>query len=384
VGSLDEPGKPGKVIAQAHSNVVYAQGHLLYLRENTLMAQPFDADRLETKGEAVPLAEGVAIFTQPARAAGFTVSAGGLLVYQSGVVGVQYRLVWKDRQGKTLGNLGEIRGQFVGIALSPDGKRLAAAIRDRSGSLDIWIYDTARSIPTRFTFDPANDVVPVWSPDGTTLYFGSNRRGAVDLFRKASNGTGAEDLLLSDSANKFPRSVSPDGKLLLYQEQGGKAGTDLWVLPLTPAQSGEKPQPRVFLRTPFNEARGQFSPDGQWVAYASDESEQNEVYAAPFPGPGGKRQISSGGATDPRWRRDGKELFYTTPGGQLMAAEIATRSGTLEVGRVQKLFDGLTIPNIGNTYDVSAEGQKFLVVEGGETAPRPLTLLQNWPASLRK
>ena len=254
---------------------------------------------------------------------------------------------------------------------------------DRSGDPDLWIYDAARGIPTRFTFDPKDDREPVWSPDGSTLYFSSNRKGAFDLFRKASNGAGTEELLLADSANKTPTSVSPDGKLLLYGRSGEKTLNDLWVLPLTPAQGGGKPEPRVFLQTPFAEQRGQFSPDGQWVVYQSNESGPNQVYAAPFPGPGGKRQISSGGGVNPRWRRDGKEIFYVTPDGQLMAAEVAERNGTLEVGRVQKLFDGI-VTTRGIAYDVSADGQKFLVVDDGVAAARPLTLLQNWTASLRK
>jgi Tol biopolymer transport system component len=269
--------------------------------------------------------------------------------------------------------------------LSPDGKSAVTSITDRSGNEDLWIYDTARGIPTRFTFDPRNDRQPAWSPDGNTLYFSSNRKGAYALFRKASNGAGTEELLLGDSINKSPLSVSPDGKLLLYVQQGEKTLSDLWVLRLT--QQGGKPEPRVFLQTPFNEPGGQFSPDGQWVAYASYESGQYQVYAAPFPGPGGKRQISSGGGNFPHWKRDGKAIFYVTLDGQLMVAEVAARptsnSATLEVGRVQKLFDGIIITR-GLNYDVSADGQKFLVVDDGVATARPLTLLQNWPASLRK
>jgi eukaryotic-like serine/threonine-protein kinase len=392
VGSLDEPGKLGKVVAQAHSNVVYAQGHLLYLREDTLMAQPFDADRLVTTGEAAPLAEGVPTFRQPSRGAGFTVSANGVLLYQSGVAGSRPRLVWKDRQGKVLGNLGEPSGRIYDTVLSPDGKSLAVSLRESSRinlPSDIWIYDIARGIPTRFTFDPALDGSPVWSPDGSTLYFESSRRGAPDLFRKTSNGAGAEELLLGDAIAKIPTSASPDGKLLLFERRGEQTGTDLWVLPLTPGPSGGKPEPRVFLGTPFYEGQGQFSPDGRWVAYVSNESGPNEVYTAPFPGPGGKRQISSGGGVLPRWRRDGKEIFYLTPGGQLMAVEVAGHNGTLEIGVAQKLFEGVGGNNAGNQtgnlgYDVTADGRKFLVVDDGIIASRPLTLLQNWTAVLRK
>jgi Tol biopolymer transport system component len=246
---------------------------------------------------------------------------------------------------------------------------------------DIWVYDTARGIRTRFTFNPGMALSPVWSPDGDTIYYSSG----LSLFRKASNGASSEELLMSDSAEAslFPTSLSPDGKALLYFKIGERTNDDLWVLPVAPAQPGGKPEPRVFLQTPFNEIGGHFSPDGNWVAYYSDESGVFEVYAAPYPGPGGKRQISSGGGRYPRWRRDGKELFYVTPAGDLMAAEVAARNGTLEIGRVQKLFEGI-IQSEG-TYAVSADGQKFVVVEyTGATNPHPLTLVENWPAALRK
>ncbi len=154
-------------------------------------------------------------------------------------------------------------------------------------------------------------------------------------------------------------------------------------MPLTPGQGGRKPEPQVFLQTPFSELNGSFSPDGKWVAYESNESGQFQVYAAPFPGPGGKRQIPSSGRGFARWKRDGREIFYVTQDGQLMAAEVAVRNGTLEVGRVQKLFDGIVTAR-GFAYDVSADGRKFIVVDEDATAARPLTLLQNWPAALRK
>ncbi len=379
VGSLDEPGKPGKLVAQASSTVAYALGHLLYLREGTLVAQPFDPNRLETKGEAVPIAEVVPTVMQPSRPAVYSVSASGLLVYQSGAAVASHSILWKDRQGKTLGTLGESIGEIDGMTLSPDGKRLAARILDLTSNYDIWVFDTARGIPTRFTFDPAIDRFPVWSPDGNTLYFASSRRGQYDIFRKPSNGGSNEELVLGDASSKRPDSVSPDGKLLLYEAQDAKTLTDIWVLPIAPGQPAGKAEPHVFLRTPFNEGYSQFSPDGRWVAYSSDESGQNEVYVAPFPGPGAKLQISSGGAGLPRWRRDGKELFYLTADRQLMAAEVTISNGTLEVRRVQKLFGG-----VSRGYDVSADGQKFVAPDDSIASSPPLTLLQNWPAVLRK
>jgi Tol biopolymer transport system component len=304
-----------------------------------------------------------------------------LLTFLSGTNGEQAQLLWKDRFGKVLGNLGERIPIIGNVAISPDQKSVAVGF----GTVqDLWIYDAARGLPTRFTFDPAIDREPVWSPDGKTLYFVSARgKGNFNVYRKASNGTGAEELLLEDAVDKSPTSFSPDGRLLLYSRNDPKTASDIWVLPLTQEAGGAKPEPRVFLQTPFNEARPQFSPDGQWVTYESNDSGQREVYAAPFPGPGGKRQISSGGGVKPRWRKDGEEIFYHTEEGQLMAAEVIARNGTLEVGKVQKLFDG--IGNIrGYLYDVSADGQRFLVADEGAATARPLTLLQNWTATLRK
>ncbi len=345
------------------------------------MAQPFDPNKLETKGDAVPIAEGVPTVMQPSRPAVYSVSASGLLVYQSGAGVAQHAILWKDRQGKTLGTLGESTGEIDGMTLSPDGKRLAARILDPTSNYDIWVFDTARGIPTRFTFDQAIDRFPVWSADGNTLYFASSRRGQYDIFRKPSNGGSSEELLLGSASSKRPESVSPDGKLLLYTAIDQKTSADIWVLPIAPGQAGKKAEPQVFRRTAFNESDAQFSPDGHWVAYSSDESGQNEVYVAPFPGPGGKVQISSGGAGLPRWRRDGKELFYATLDRQLMSAEVTLGNGTLEIRGVQNLLGGTKI--IAG-YDVSADGQKFVVLDDTATPSAPLTLLQNWPAALRK
>ena len=383
VGSLDEPGKPGKLVAQAHSSAVYAQGHLLYLRESTLMAQPFDVTRLQTTGEASPVAENIPTFTNPSRMPGFAVSPGGLLVYATGAVGGQSQLVWKDRQGHAVGNLGGPTDSVGNIAISPDGKRVAVSRFATGNSGDLWIYDVARGIPTRFTFDPNADREPVWSPDGNTIFFQSNRNGQYEIFRKASNGTGTEELFLGGGGASNASSVSSDGKLLLFHQTSNKTASDIWTVPLSGAPGSAKPEPKLFLQTPFSEARGQFSPDGKWILYQSDESNQTQIYAAPFPGPGGKRQISAKGGINARWRHDGKEVFYVTPQGELMAVEVAERNGTLELGKTEKLFDGIIISR-GILYDVTADGQKFLIADDGVAAARPLTLVQNWTGSLRK
>jgi len=389
VSSLDAPSEPGKRVSLANSPAAYSQGHLLYLRGNTLMAQPFNTTRLETTGEALPLAENIPTFTTGSRIPGFAVSASGLLVYQTGGAGTEKRVVWKDRQGNVLSKLGELHTLEGQVRLSPDFKRAVVTDYDRAGgNQDLWIYDIDRAVPTRLTFDPGRDVYPAWSPDGATLYFSSDRNGSFSLFSKPSNGTGTEGLIVAGDTATFPTSVSPDRNWLLFERSKKDTGVDLWILPLTQAPGGAKTEPRPFLETPFWERGGQFSPDGRWVAYTSNESGQSRVFAAPFPGPGGKQPISLEGGMFPRWRRDGKEIFYASPDGQLMAAEIVARNGTLDVGKAQGLFNVVTSSagiGGGMTYDVSADGQKFLVVDDGASdKARPLTLVQNWTALLRK
>ncbi len=373
VGSLDDPGKPGKVVVDARY-AIYAQGNLLYLRERALMAQPFDLNRLERRGNFVSLLASMS----PSSVAEFTSSVGGILAYRQ-ALDIQSRLAWKDRQGKALASLGEPNSGIKQLVLAPDGKHVAVAIHDEARE-DIWIYDAVRGNPIRFTFNSA--FFPVWSPDGGTLYFASQRRGSRSLFRQASNGAGSAELLSGDSINYLPIGISPDGKaLLLKRDIAGTDRTDFWQLPLSQNGSREKPEPVALLHTSFDLNAGQISPDGHWLAYDSNESGKYEIYTAPMSGSGGKRQISSGGgARSPRWRRDGKELFYVTYDGQLMAVEVATRNGALESGGAQKLFAG---GRFG--YDVSADGQRFLVIEDDDAAAsHPLTLLQNWPALLKK
>jgi serine/threonine protein kinase len=390
VASIDEPGKPGKVVAQVHSNAVYAQGHLLYLRERTLMAQPFETQRFETSGEAVPIAEGIPTFQSPSRAAGFTVSAGGLLVYTSSATSGIARLVWKDRQGNTAGTLGEIKGGMAEPALSRDGKHLAFPMQDTTSNNaagNLWIFDMERGIPTRFTFDQGADRNPVWSPDGSTIYFDSARNGNRNLYRKASNGSASEEVVMSNGGLKRADDISPDGQLLMYEDTGRSASpkADIWVTPIVTAKAGEKSEPRVFLSANFPVLSGVFRPDGHWVAYLSGDELGNktELYIAPFPGPGGKRQVSSGGARFPQWRRDGKELFYQSDSNELMAAEVIDKNGVLEIGKTQNLFGGLN--RSPRSWTVSADGQKFVVYErAGSDATQPLTLVQNWTAGIRK
>jgi Tol biopolymer transport system component len=391
VASIDEPGKPGTVVAQVHSNAMYAQGHLLYLRDRTLMAQPFDPQRFETTGEAVPIADGIPTFNSPSRPAGFTVSATGLLVYTSSPASGPSRLVWKDRHGQTVGTLGEINGDAVDPALSPDGRHLAIATRSNADNLaasDLWIVDTETGIPTRFTFGTGVNRNPVWSPDGRTIYFTSNRDGKLDVYRKTSNGAAQEEVVVSSGGTKIATSISPDGQLLMYSDAERLTITRpraIWVAPLASARAETKAEPRVLVQEGNPQAGVFRPPDGHWVAYFAGDGDLAQVFIVPFPGPGGRRQVSSGGigGVRPQWRHDGKELFYQTTAGELMAAEVTENGGVLEIGKTQKLFDGL--PQNVRAWTASADGQKVLVVEGsGNESARPLTLVQNWTAGIRK
>jgi serine/threonine protein kinase/Tol biopolymer transport system component len=375
IGSIDAK-EESKVVVEASSNAVYAQGYLLYLRESTLMAQPFDCKRLVTSGDAVPVAEQVQ--HNPGILLGvFSVSENGLLAYQAGAEGS--RLVWFDRSGKQVSTLGD-PGIINRLHLSPNRKSVAISSLDpATRNSDIWLYDVTRGLRTRFTFDPAAENEAIWSPDGRSIAFNSNRKGHSDIYQKASSGEGAEELLYADNLDKAPTSWSPDGKFLLYYSSGDpKTGQDIWVLPLT----GER-KPFAFVRTNSNEIHAQFSPDGHWIAYQSDE-----IYVAPFPGPEGapvsKRQISTGGGAQARWRRDGKEIFYIAQDNRLMAAEVSIKGATLEIGAVRPLFGPLST-GAGYQYDVSADGQRFLAVVALEQpAADSLTLVQNWKVGLKK
>jgi eukaryotic-like serine/threonine-protein kinase len=387
VASLDSNGSAGgkdsKIVLTNDFNAVYSEGYLLFLHEGTLMAQAFDLKRLATTAAAMPIAEKVEDVAL--RRGVYSVSNNGLLAYRTGSSTGSAQLAWIGRDGKPIGKLGD-PAELNGVHLSWDRRSASVAIRDRvRGDQDIWLYDVLRpGIKTRFSFDPADDRESAWSPDGRTVVFNSNRKKHFDLYRKASNSVGAEELLYADEIDKYPTSFSPDGKFLLYYTNGDpKNKSDLLVLPL----AGDKPgKPFPFLQTPFNEGEGKFSPgDGRWIAYSSDESQRDEIYVAPFPGPGGKKQISTAGGRNPIWRSDGKEIFYIAPDNLLMAAEVNAKGSVLDVGAPRPLFGPISIAN-GNRFDVSADGKSFLVrtVPAQTSSGEPLTLVQNWTTRLKK
>jgi len=256
-----------------------------------------------------------------------------------------------------------------------------AAGYSATSDTDIWLVDAARGVTTRFTFDPAIDGWFVWSPDGSRVAFDSNRKGVYNFYWKLSSGAGADELLLESDQAKGPNDWSPDGRFLLFRSLFPETGWDLWALPMF----GDK-KPFPFLKTPFEERDGQFSPDGKWIAYQSNESGRFEIYAQPFPGPGGKFQISSNGGAQPRWDKNGKEIFYVSLDSKVMAApvKLSPDGQSLETGTPAALFPvHIAVGPLPGTYKqqyaVSSDGQRFLVnVSVDEGAASPITLICNW------
>ena len=393
LASLDSSER--KLLLKADATpVLYSAGHLLFLRERTLMAQPFDLRRLELAGEAFPIAEEIQTNGTNPNAV-FSASENGTLAYLTGTEGGTSQLLWFDRSGKQIGALGE-PAVYNNVALSPDGRRASVSVLEGSNR-DLWIFDVARGLRSRLTFDPAIEADSVWSPDGSRLIFNSNRKGLYDLYQRAADGSGVDELLYEDAVgSKFPMSWSADGRFILYSTGVATAGTgsDVFALPLSgdpsagslrgSGQAGQVRKPVPFIQGRFNEFGGQLSPDGRWVAYRSNESGTNEIYVAPYPGPGGKRQVSTAGGTSPRWRRDGTEIFYLSPNRQLMAAAVNGKGAGFEVGDVKPLFQTRT-PLINNPYDVAPDGQRFLINTLPEQmASAPITVVVNWTAGLQK
>ncbi len=336
------------------------------------MAQAFDAKRLELAGEAFPAAEHVG----SNRARGdFGVSANRTLVYRTG--GGDWRLEWFDREGKSLGVAGPA-SQSSTPAVSPDGKQVAVDRIDSQagGNQDIWLLDQARGTSTRFTINPAREASPVWSPDGVWVAFASDRDGPFNIYRKPASGAGDEEALLKSNISQHPTDWSRDGRFLLYTATDPKTRNDLWVLPL----DGDR-KPRPYLQGPFNETQGQFSPDGRWVAYTSTESGRPEVYVQPFPASGGKWQVSTVGGLQPRWRGDGKELFYIGLDRKLMAVDVKT-AAKFEMGIPRALFNvRVTLTaTTGTRYAAAADGKRFLMITAGdeESDSSPFHVVLNW------
>ena len=352
-------------------------GYVLFEREGTAFAQLLDTRRLELSGEAVPVPFNIGGFGSA------SASSNGSLAYLtrrpgSAVPGM--RPTWFDRTGKVLGVVAD-PGQYDSIDLAPDGTRLSVSLQNSNGG--IWLYDLARGGKSRFTFGSERDVIGVWSPDGARIVFSSLRDGPVNLYWKLSNGAGVDQLLLKSDAPKWVNDWSRDGRFILYSTGVGSANLDLWVLPM----DGDR-KPRPYLQTSFNKKQGQFSPDSRFVAYASDETGNLEIYVQPFPeASGGKWMISQNGGVEPRWSRDGKELFYFS-GRTLMSVEVETNPA-FKAGAPKALFDapieaGYT--NDGHRWQIAPDGKRFLAlaITPGENLSTLITVALNWEAGLKK
>ncbi len=398
--SLD--GKENRRILADASSAVFAPaapgervGQLLFLREGNVMAQPFDAEKLQSSGEVFPVAEGVGL-ANANNYAPVTVSNNGVLLYWTGGVGGaanNFQLVWYDRSGKAVETVGP-SGNIILPALSPDGKTVAFSKQGGGAAdRDIWLRDLVRGNERRLTTDAATNVTPFWSPNGEQIVFRSSLGSKPDLHMRASSGSGQDEVLLSTPNNTVVDQWSRDGRFIVYSEIDPKTKWDLWYLPI--GEDGKASgKPMVFLHSEFNETHGQLSPDSRWMAYTSDVSGQSEVYVQPFPSADNEIRISTAGGEQPRWRADGKELFYLGTDGKMTSVAITTLAGSkpvLKAGAPVPMFDARSsiLSRRGGTvfnYDVAADGKLFLVSATGAAAASigsgtpPLTVRVNWNA----
>jgi len=372
--SLANPKETIRLVS-ADSSGLYADGHLLWLRGSTLMAQRLDGDRLQLSGEPTPVAV-------PAGATGFgyltAAAERGVLFYATPFGGRQF--IWFDHAGKPAGTLGQ-PGSVLMFRLSPDGRRVLSRRRSEGG-FNFWIMDVLHAAWTQFTFLGAPGASPIWSPDGRQVMFQAG--SPQNLFRKSSDGAGTEERVTASPNPQIPEDWSRDGRLVLYEERAPDSKWDLWVMPVGPEGKPEPAKARLYLRTRFNEVSGRFSPEPnpRWVAYQSDESGRHEVYLQAYPGPHGKRQISSGGGLYPEWSPSGRDLYYLTPESKLMAVSVKLDANSVQPSAPRELF---AIPSdlFLQPYAVAPDGIRFLVLAAGSQRSQPLEVIVNWPALLK-
>ena len=379
--SLD--GGPAKRLLTADSQAEYTPpGYLLFVRQGALYAQRFDARTGITSGEPTQVPVGGGIYPDVNGYASFSAADNGVLAYRTGRQALTTQLTWYDRAGRLIERAGQ-PGAYRNPKLSPDGERVALEVVDPQGhNQDIWILELPRGMLSRLTFDPHNDIYPVWSPDSSRIAFGSDRdAGKFAIYEKQANGSTGEQLVLqSGNETAAPYSWSPDGRFIIFRSLMS-GFFSLGVLTV-----GDKAQARVRDPSPFNQTEGQVSSDGRWIAYHSNESGRYEVYVQTFPSRGGKWQISTDGGSHPAWRGDGRELYYYSRDGQLMAVPISSNARSLQAGPATPLFNirMLNGPNVSGgfrmQYDVASDGNRFLINVPIDDAAPAITLVLNWTA----
>jgi eukaryotic-like serine/threonine-protein kinase len=385
IGVLDLQTGRRKILIRGGVDARYVDtGHLVYATAGGLRAVGFDLGRLEVTGTPVPVGEDVIV--APTGAANFVLAGNGTLVYVPvGESGSRRRqLVWVDRNGREE-PLGAPPRAFASPRISPDGTRVAVDSYDQEN--DIWVWDLTRKTLARLTLDPGIDRFPVWTPDGRRIVFSSNRDGVMNLYWQAADNTGMAERLTTSAGAQLTSAVSPDGSRLLFAEVRPKTGLDVMMLGLTPtpAGAGTRP-PEPLIETMFGEIDSRVSPNGRWVAYQSNESGMPQIYVRPFPNvDAGRWQASTNGGTRPVWARNGRELFYQT-NGALMAVTVRTTDAIFSAGNPMKLFDvapyyfGIA----GQTFDVSADGQKFLMIKNAAASESPgLIVVEHWTEELK-
>ena len=368
-----------------------SSGHLVYAREATLFAARFDEDRLEMQSQPAPVLEGIASSGASTGNGGtqLAFSTNGTLAYLPGQShGVVMRMARADRTG-TATPLAAEPGLYFEPRLSPDGRRVAFQVVTTVTS-DIWVHDLERATTSRLTFEGDFNGQPVWTPDGQRIAFVSDREDSVrNIYWTRSDGAGQAERLTTSKSLQYTGSFSPGGKLLAFDQVNPDAGSneDIWILPL----EGER-KPTPFLTTPAVEVSPSFSPDGRWIAYMSNESGRMEIYVRPYPGPGGKWQVSTSGGILPHWTKGGRELIYTEDPARnrFLAVPVSPQGDTFQAGKPELLFEG-NFQWLGDNphFDVSRDGKQFIVFQGegpaaDQTDLSHLTFIFNWFDQVRR
>ncbi len=373
----DLDGGAPQVIMKLPNMAQYASGHLLFMNQQTLMAQPFDAATGTLGGTPVPVAEDVMIIQGAAKGA-FAASDEGTLIFLRGKAEIDASLSWLDRKGNETGVVGD-RGDYSSAVLSPDGRRAVLTVTDRAaGTDDLWIMEIERNFRTRLTNNPADEAYPVWRPDGKAVYFVSDRSGKFNVYSKEIGGTGEADLVLEAPAAILLWACSPDGTTLLYSTSGEGTGLDLWAADLT-----RRDEPRLLRRSPEDDGAARFSPDGRWVSYWSDEPGSGQTYLAPWPRMTPISQVSTTTGTWSYWRADGREIVFQEEGGRVQAAALSFNGDEVRIGLPETLFDHAPVKLEGPWLDMAADGERFLSVNSVASDPPAFCdLVIGWPLRL--